>query len=297
MPLAVVSAGRDNGGMETADELTREDTGRWLVSYTDGRRCIVDLDANCFFPPTSDWWISKESQPLPESLPHVGKLFEGGTVRRIMELPDLWAGLRFAEGWGEWISVDYGWYPVLAELNIALMAVKPDVVWQQIKEKFGELRVAVRHHPPEVVACIKSAQAEASKTCEMCGDTETARMRTRDHWLQTLCDVCAEARGCDAVGIGDTVEELTAESTGAWLVTTQGTTHIWDMDNRTYERRPGPTTRAGAFEFDGAPQPITHVDIYPKVGGVARVWFDDPADPYRELFRQSSTVARIERVR
>ncbi|TXI55651.1 hypothetical protein [Mycolicibacter arupensis] len=97
--------------------------------------------------------------------------------------------------------------------------------------------------------------------------------------------------------IGDTVEELTAESTGEWLVTTQGTTHIWDMDNRTYERRPGPTTRAGAFEFDGAPQPITHVDIYPKVGGVARVWFDDPTDPYRELFRQSSAVARIERVR
>lgn len=93
----------------------------------------------------------------------------------------------------------------------------------------------------------------------------------------------------------ETVDELTPDMDGVWLVTTKGSTHIWDMDACTYKRMPGKQSSAGAFEFDGEPQPITRVDRYPKVGSFSRVWFGDPER--HELFRQSSEITRIERVR
>ncbi|TXH08382.1 MAG: hypothetical protein E6R04_11085 [Spirochaetes bacterium] len=135
-------------------------------------------------------------------------------------------------------------------------------------------------------------------TCERCGDTETVRMRTRDGgWLQTLCDRCAAVKECDSVGIGDTVDELTAAMAGIWKVTTQGSEHIWNLDAGTYLRSPGAASLSGAFDYDNVAHKITRVDIYPEVEGYFRVWFDDPLNPMeREQWRQSSTIVRIERV-
>lgn len=36
------------------------------------------------------------------------------------------------------------------------------------------------------------------------------------------------------------VTALTPEMSGRWLVTTQGSAHVWDLDAMTWERRPGP---------------------------------------------------------
>jgi hypothetical protein len=81
-------------------------------------------------------------------------------------------------------------------------------------------------------------------------------------------------------------------------VTTQGSTHLWDMDAGTYTRFPGEHSLAGGFDYDREPQPITRVDRYPVVGSYFLVWFDDPADPeHVEQFRRSSGIERIERVR
>ncbi|MGV0624604.1 hypothetical protein [Mycolicibacter minnesotensis] len=287
--------------METVNELTAEHSGQWLIADVEGARQIVDLDTRCFYPPESEGRISKEAQRLAET-PRIGEPFgEGSTVRRIMQLPDLVdVSVRFAEGWGQWISVELGWYPIIAELDAALVEVEPDFEYHQIKEKFGELRVYVdiKLKSPKARAVIAAAQQKAAVTCERCGDTDTARMRTKQQWLQTLCDTCAEAKGCDEYGVGDTVDALSPEMRGVWRVTTQGSTHIWDMDNRTYTRFPGEHSLSGAFEFDREPQPITRVDRYPVVGSYFLIWYDDPADPERrEQFRRSSGIERIERVR
>jgi hypothetical protein len=97
--------------------------------------------------------------------------------------------------------------------------------------------------------------------------------------------------------IGSTVEQLTADLSRRWLVTTQGSTHIWDMNSRTYMRIPGEASRVGSFDYDGTAHRITRVDRYPKVGSFSVVWFDDPLDPtWMEQFRQSSEITRIERI-
>lgn len=95
----------------------------------------------------------------------------------------------------------------------------------------------------------------------------------------------------------ETVDELAAGTGGVWKVTTQGSEHVWNLDASTYTRIPGAASLSDGFDYDNVAHKITRVDIYPKVGGVARVWLDDPDNPLEiEQFRQSSTVAKIERV-
>ena len=54
---------------------------------------------------------------------------------------------------------------------------------------------------------------------------------------------------------------------GRWLVTTQGSTHLWDLDAMTYSRRPGPNSLSGGFAWDQQAMPITKVLRWPAVGG------------------------------
>ncbi|MCB1257311.1 MAG: hypothetical protein KDB26_09415 [Microthrixaceae bacterium] len=90
----------------------------------------------------------------------------------------------------------------------------------------------------------------------------------------------------------ETVTELTANSRGVWLVTTQGSTHVWDLDAWTYERRPG----SGRSQFigDSSPQPIWDVKVFPRVGHSFYVELDDTATQIQ--FRISTEVVRIERL-
>lgn len=93
----------------------------------------------------------------------------------------------------------------------------------------------------------------------------------------------------------ETVLRLELGMTGRWLVTA-GSTHVWDLDEGTYERRPGPRSRAGGFAHDRRPHPITRVEWWPEVGARSFVWFDDPDNPVMELYRVSSTIVEIRRV-
>jgi hypothetical protein len=90
----------------------------------------------------------------------------------------------------------------------------------------------------------------------------------------------------------ETVQELTAEMGGRWLVATQGSTHVWDLDAWTYERRPG--KGRGNFQGDGVPQPIWCVKRFPKVGESFYVELDDTVDQVQT--RLSTEVRRIERI-
>jgi hypothetical protein len=94
----------------------------------------------------------------------------------------------------------------------------------------------------------------------------------------------------------ETAQELTAESKGRWLVTTQGTRHIWDLDAMTYARFPGLESLRGACMADATDLPIVLVRSYPKIGESSEVFCSNPDEPGMCHWRRSSTVARIERL-
>lgn len=89
-----------------------------------------------------------------------------------------------------------------------------------------------------------------------------------------------------------TVEELTIDDRGRWEVQTVGSTHIFDLDRRTYVRHRRSSRRG--FEHDGREMHVTGWERWPKVGGSFLIWLDDPdvAD-LLEYWRQSSQVVSI----
>ncbi|QYJ03103.1 hypothetical protein KUV85_12245 [Nocardioides panacisoli] len=99
------------------------------------------------------------------------------------------------------------------------------------------------------------------------------------------------------VPVGERCQLLQPGDGGRWLVTTQGSTHIWDLDAWTYTRMPGAHSRSGAFVQDQVANPITRVERWPRVNKASLVWFNDATHPhYVEQWRQSSTIVSIERL-
>ena len=82
------------------------------------------------------------------------------------------------------------------------------------------------------------------------------------------------SRSGDASGAADTVTELTPESTGRWVLTSRGSHHLIDLDQRTYERRPGPDSQD--FPYDRMPMELLRIDAWPKVGERMLIWLQDP---------------------
>ena len=93
----------------------------------------------------------------------------------------------------------------------------------------------------------------------------------------------------------DIVDELTPDMKGKWLVTTQGSTHIWDLDDMTYKRQPGKSSPQ--FSEDMQIVKLTRVEIWPKVGFRSMLFYDDPDDPQHvEQWRISSRIESIVRI-
>ncbi|GLY86724.1 hypothetical protein [Actinoallomurus iriomotensis] len=108
-----------------------------------------------------------------------------------------------------------GWHPLLLRLHEQLLAVSPTYSVQQVKEKYGTLRVQLytgllRHlnmgntdwPDPDQSARYKAeddaarelvhvAEQESAGICESCGNPGTPRERA---WIKTLCDDCAGYR-------------------------------------------------------------------------------------------------------
>ncbi len=108
------------------------------------------------------------------------------TLRALLE--------RIPDGWGRWIQCGAGWYPILVRLEERLGEIDPDYRVLQIKEKFGTLRfyLAGRHYEFGKAA-VAEAEAESARTCELCGGP--GYLRTRNSWLRTVCDDCAQSEG------------------------------------------------------------------------------------------------------
>ena len=61
----------------------------------------------------------------------------------------------------------------------------PQVVVDQVKEKFGGLRFYYHGGDDVVDGMVRMAESWASSTCETCGETGTIR---GGGWIRTLCD-------------------------------------------------------------------------------------------------------------
>ena len=100
----------------------------------------------------------------------------------------------------------------------------------------------------------------------------------------------------EPVGDGEpeTVDALHAGLGGRWLVTSQGSRHVWDLDAMTYRRLPGPGRKS--FDYDGQQCPIDRIEVWPAVGRSSLVFFDDPNVPGVEQWRICSTIRTISRL-
>ena len=90
-----------------------------------------------------------------------------------------------------------GWYSIIEEMCEGLKKYK--VYFNQIKEKFGTLRVYYTCEEGEkgsqrVKDIINRAEARSAETCEECG----APGKTKGGgWISTLCDNCRDSRKND----------------------------------------------------------------------------------------------------
>jgi len=105
---------------------------------------------------------------------------------------------RIPDGWGRWVTMSRGWYPIIVALDRRLAELDEDYVVHQVKEKFGGLRYYFEpsdHSSPDTIAAmraaVKEAESVAGRTCEECG-VSGAVLRDDEHrYWQTLCDECA----------------------------------------------------------------------------------------------------------
>ena len=93
-----------------------------------------------------------------------------------------------------------GWIKILDDLCRELK--NSDVVFSQIKEKFGELRVYYRRNKDiaaekyltdeEIDNLILDATSLSITTCEKCGSDNAASTKYigKECWLKTLCTTC-----------------------------------------------------------------------------------------------------------
>lgn len=104
---------------------------------------------------------------------------------------------RIPDGWGRWISHDAGWYQIVAALDERLVAIDPDYVVHQVKEKFGALRYYCApsgelstERWDKFHDIIGEAERMSAVTCERCG--KPGVLHRRNHLVKTLCASCAE---------------------------------------------------------------------------------------------------------
>lgn len=99
-------------------------------------------------------------------------------------------------------AVGVGWWPIIESLCANIQShtdwrnqqfnthgrgnLIPQVVVEQIKEKFGGLRFYYQGGDDEISGMVRMAETWADRSCETCGAPGTRRS---GNWVRTLCDV------------------------------------------------------------------------------------------------------------
>ncbi len=97
------------------------------------------------------------------------------------DFPTLYRGMSYG------FEVGDGWEPLIRRLSEKLeplAAVLDDCRTMQCKEKFGGLRYYMDNATNKMYQLIDVAEAESTKTCEVCGAPGSAVGKT---WLKTAC--------------------------------------------------------------------------------------------------------------
>lgn len=100
---------------------------------------------------------------------------------------------------GHVVFVGEGWHQILARLHEQVVTLMPGYHVDQVKEKFGELRVYLSLDPNldrdisagvarRVDDLVDAAEAESRRTCEYCGKPGVP---IDAGWVKTLCPACA----------------------------------------------------------------------------------------------------------
>ena len=92
-------------------------------------------------------------------------------------------------------SCGEGWFPLLEsllqELTVLLEAkpkkTRDKICVEQIKEKFGALRVYLSNPPHDMFDITIKYEIKSMEICEKCG--KKGRLRTHG-WMKTRCDAC-----------------------------------------------------------------------------------------------------------
>lgn len=108
--------------------------------------------------------------------------------------------------WG--IECGNGWFDIISPLCFMIKNHENNIVWQteykqktepeykndcipvkfdQIKEKFGGLRIYFSGGDDYVEGLVSMAEAMSYKICEVCGDRGSPN---ENGWISTLCDSC-----------------------------------------------------------------------------------------------------------
>lgn len=99
------------------------------------------------------------------------------------------------------IETNDGWFPLLAkmchELEQLRLTTNPEVRFEQIKEKFGSLRVYLESGNKDAYNIVSKYEKLSAITCEISG--ETGKLYIRNGWLKTLCEEEAENWGAELV--------------------------------------------------------------------------------------------------
>lgn len=106
----------------------------------------------------------------------------------------------FSEPYGGF-AIGEGWWPIIESLCANIQSylkwanrdseVVPQVVVEQIKEKFGGLRFYYQGGDTHIGGMVRMAEAWASKVCEDCGAPAT---KQTTGWIRNVCDKHFEER-------------------------------------------------------------------------------------------------------
>jgi hypothetical protein len=94
---------------------------------------------------------------------------------------------RIDAGIGCGSSCGKGWLQIIIDADKKLNKINPDYAIDQIKEKFGLLRIYISgigyDNAGEI---LEEAEERSGKICELCG--KDAELKSTNSWYQTCCD-------------------------------------------------------------------------------------------------------------
>ena len=84
--------------------------------------------------------------------------------------------------------IRYGWLNLIDELSKEITELYPYVVYIQVKEKFGLLRVYCSTYPDGLREILHKYEIRSGTICETCGELGE-RFTSDTGWINTCCEI------------------------------------------------------------------------------------------------------------